>query len=185
MSSTRHNQVLGIIYEIRKRTGGSRIDRAYRVLFLNRTTFSGLIHGHPIGGPSQSSQWKIFSHYDGKQLVKEVQEAHRVLRGRTFVTCQDGAAYVHEHPTAAKYLDPPYFMRGNFSYRERMTLADHLRLADALREAKNWVLSYDDCPVIAELYSWAQCHALSALYRVNQKRKKCVTGRELVIVPMA
>ena len=76
-------------------------------------------------------------------------------------------------------------MRGDFSYRERMTLADHLRLADALRKAKNWVLSYDNCPAIAELYSWAQCHALSALYRVNQKGKKCVTGSELVIVPGA
>ena len=159
--------------------------RAYRVLFLNRTTFSGLVHGHPIGGPSQFSRFKVFHNYNGEQLVREIQEAHRILKGRIHVTCKDGAAYVREHPMAPMYLDPPYFMRGDFSYRERMRLADHLRLAEVLREAKNWVLSYDDCPAIAELYAWARCHALSALYRVNQKRRRCVTGRELVIVPGA
>ena len=62
-------------------------------------------------------------------------------------------------------------------------LFGHLRLADALREAANWVLSYDNCPVIAELYAGAPGHAISALYRVNQRKSKCLTGRELVIVP--
>ena len=176
---------IDLYYEIRDHPARTEVDRAFRVLFLNRTCFSGLIHGHPIGGPSQFSRHKIFSHYNGQQLVREIQEARDLLKGRTVVTCKDGAAYVREHLTAAKYLDPPYFTRGNYSYRQRMTLAGHVRLAEALRKAAKWVLSYDNCPAIAGLYSWAECYALSALYRVNQKAKKCVTGKELVIVPRA
>ena len=176
---------IDLYYEVRDRPARTKVDRAFRLLFLNRTCFSGLIHGHPIGGPSQSSPFKVFSHYDGKQLVREIEEAHKLLKGRRIVTCKDGAAYVRENLTAAKYLDPPYFMRGDYSYRQKMTLSDHLRLAEALRSARNWVLSYDDCPAIAAIYAWAKCYALSALYRVNQKRKKCVKGKELVIVPSA
>jgi DNA adenine methylase len=174
---------IDLYYDVRDGPARSQVDRAFRVLFLNRTCFSGLVHGYPIGGAPQFSRFKVFSHYDGKQLVREIEEAHDLLKGRTMVTRKDGAVYVRENLTAAKYLDPPYFRRGDYSYRQKMTLADHLRLAEALRQARNWVLSYDDCAAITGMYAWADCYAISALYRVNQRRKKCVTGKELVIVP--
>jgi hypothetical protein len=64
-----------------------------------------------------------------------------------------------------------------------MTLADHLRLVDALRNSSNWVLSYDRCPVISELYSWARCLVMSASYSVSGKKTKWASNEELVITP--
>jgi hypothetical protein len=64
-----------------------------------------------------------------------------------------------------------------------MTLADHLNLAETLRSARRWVLSYDDTPAVRELYAWAECRRTKALYRFHQKGTKCVRGEELVIVP--
>ena len=52
------------------------------------------------------------------------------------VTCLDGADYVRQHSTAPMYLDPPYFEKGDGLFRQRMTLAEHLRLAEALCNTK-------------------------------------------------
>ncbi len=109
--------------------------------------------------------------------------AHMLLKGRTVVTRVDGAQYVQEHPTVAKYCDPPYWVKGDVLFRQRMTLADHLRLAQSLRSAANWVLSCDRSPVIEALYNWATCHSLSAHYCVRGKKREWASGEELVIVP--
>ena len=98
------------------------------------------------------------------------------------MTSIDGAEYIRRHPGAAKYVDPPYLGRGDGLYRIQMTLADHMRLVEALRSARRWVLSYDDTPAVRELYAWAQCHKAKVLYR-NQKGAKRVRADELVVVP--
>lgn len=170
-------------YEVRAQKPTNRVGRAFRVLFLNRTCFSGLIHSAPIGGAAQLSPWKVFSLYDSNRLAKEIQEAHRLLKGRTDVTSIDGAEYAATHPAEVKYLDPPYFMRGDFHYRQRMTFTDHIRLAATLKTSTNWVLSYDNCPSINALYSWANRRPHTVLYRMTKPQGKCLYGRELLIIP--
>lgn len=172
-----------LFQEVQTHRPTSEIDMAFKLVFLNRTAFSGLWHNNPQGGWSQATPSRVFTNWTGRQLTHDIQLAHRLLKGRLAVTSMDGADYVRRHPGAAKYVDPPYFGRGAGLYRIQMGLADHLRLAEALRSARNWVLSYDDTPAVRELYIWAQCHRAKALYRFNQKATKCVRGDELVIVP--
>ena len=171
-----------LFFELRRATPKTEVDRAFRALFFSRCAFSGLLNGNPYGGNRQMSPNKVFSRYHGARLVQQIMEAHKLLTGRTVVTCVDGADYVRRHPTAPMYLDPPYFEKGDRLYRQRMSLTDHLGLADALRRASNWVLSYDRSPVIEELYAWAQCHAVGARYSVTGKKTKWATNEELVIV---
>lgn len=128
---------------------------------------------------------KVFSRYHGTRLVRQIREAHTLLVGRALVTCVDGFDYVRRHPNAPMYLDPPYFEKGDRLFRQRMTLDDHLRLSTVLRSASNWVLSYDRCPVISELYSWARCLVMSASYSVSGKKTKWASNDELVITPRA
>ena len=85
--------------------------------------------------------------------------------------------------TNPKYLDSPYFGKGDLLYRQRMTLADHLRLVDALRSASNWVLRYDRSPVIEELYRWANVHTFGVKYSVSGGKSAWANGEEMVIVP--
>jgi DNA adenine methylase len=170
-------------YQIRAQKLSSALDRAFRVIFLNRTAFSGLWHNNPIGGRMQASRFRVFTNWTGQKMVDEIWEAHRLLKGRTVVTSVDGAGYVRAHPQSPKYLDPPYFHAGAGLYRMQMTLAGHLGLAAALRNSGKWILSYDDCPGVRELYSWAQCYTVRALYRFHQKAGKCARGDELIIVP--
>ena len=51
------------------------------------------------------------------------------------------------------YLDPPYVAAGTELYSLDFTLRDHERLRDALTDSRaTWLLSYDDHPLIRELY---------------------------------
>lgn len=58
----------------------------------------------------------------------------------------------YDRETALFYLDPPYYEAEKY-YPDRFNLEDHKRLREALRRIKGkFVLSYNDCPEIRELY---------------------------------
>jgi DNA adenine methylase len=78
------------------------------------------------------------------------------------------------------YLDPPYYGCGQRLYQHSFADEDHHRLAKALTETRHlWALSYNDCPKVRALYSWAAISELETRYAVcGFKRKK-----ELLIAP--
>jgi len=174
---------IDLFYRLRHTVAKTKVERAFQALFFSRCSFSGLLHGSRLGGESQMSENKVFARFNGPRLVEQIKQAHKVLAGRTLVTCLDGARYVRRHATATMYLDPPYFQKGDKLYRQRMSLPDHLALADALRLATNWLLSYDHTPVIEALYSWARRRGVGARYSVNGKKTRWTANEELVIVP--
>ncbi|MDF2701001.1 MAG: adenine methylase, partial [Haloplasmataceae bacterium] len=82
------------------------------------------------------------------------------------------------------YLDPPYYGTENYYKEVDFTIDDHERLKKALGNIKGkFILSYNDCPEIRELYKDYKIEAI--------KRKSNLTSRysnadkefsELVIV---
>jgi len=75
------------------------------------------------------------------------------------------------------YLDPPYFDKGGVCYQHSFTQEHHERLAKKLRSTfHHWVLSYDDCPAIRDLYNWARIKVVAATYSMSRK-----TVGELII----
>lgn len=79
------------------------------------------------------------------------------------------------------YLDPPYFDKGAELYQHSFTEADHIRLMESLRRTNHrWILSYDDCREIRELYGWATIEVVKDInYSINTARTKS----ELIIYP--
>ena len=58
----------------------------------------------------------------------------------------------YDRPGAFFYLDPPYYMTEKM-YKAAFTRDDHVRLRDKLAGLQGkWLLSYNDCPEIRELY---------------------------------
>ena len=58
---------------------------------------------------------------------------------------------IRKHPDILKYLDPPY--RGTeYLYAINKHGFNHYRLAQELRESRNWICSYNDDPEIRYLY---------------------------------
>ncbi len=66
-----------------------------------------------------------------------------------------------------------------------MTDGDHERLAVVLRRVPRFVLSYDSCPEVEALYSWASIYEVETCYTVSKTRgaTKRARRREVVVVP--
>jgi DNA adenine methylase len=90
-----------------------------------------------------------------------------------------------ESCNALLYLDPPYYRKGNELYQHGFSANDHERLAMALQKTKHaWVLSYDDCYEIRQLYRWACVEPLDVNYSITAtKGGLSRTKSELLIVP--
>ncbi len=124
-------------------------------LFFNRTNFSGILNGGPIGGMKQLSEYKI----DCRTNKDEI--ACRILATSTWadnveVFFGDAIELINKRSrrkTDFVYADPPYYLQGESLYRYFYRLGDHKRLAQMLTDTDaNWLLSYDDHHVIEFLY---------------------------------
>ena len=82
---------IDFFYELRARRPASQMERAFQVIFFNRTCFSGLWRDTPQGGRMQTSRYKVFNNWTGNQLIREIREAHGLLAGRTVASSLDGA----------------------------------------------------------------------------------------------
>lgn len=59
---------------------------------------------------------------------------------------------VYDKPDALLYLDPPYYGTERY-YQIQFSTEDHIRLNRVLQSVKGkWILSYNDCEYIRELY---------------------------------
>lgn len=131
------------------------VRRAYRVLALNRTCFSGIITAGPIGGHEQTSAYGVACRYNPNAIKETVRDLRRLFRGRLTVTCKPASQVLAAVPkTAHVFVDPPYWTQGKHLYRVYMEPNEHCELAQVLLKAPfSWLATYDDVPEIRELYS--------------------------------
>ena len=79
------------------------------------------------------------------------------------------------------YCDPPYFT-SEYVYECGFTWEDHLRLHRALAEAKGkWLVSYNDCPEIRELYRDYNQFGFKRIHSMVQKYEAGKEFPELLI----
>jgi DNA adenine methylase len=137
--------------------------QALACLFLNRTSFSGILHRRagPIGGRAQRSAYGLGCRFPREELARRLR-----LVGQLADNGRIAAVYLADYEaTVAKalaeyssegafiYLDPPFFAKAATLYRKSFALEDHHRLARYLTDLNEpWLLSYDDHPVIQNLY---------------------------------
>jgi DNA adenine methylase len=156
------------------------VEKAYRAIFFNRCCFSGIATSGPMGGMKQNSEWSISSRYNAGRIKAQFQNIRQALRHRLTVSNLDFEAYLRRTPDdACMYLDPPYFLQGKNLYPVFMLKAQHERLATLLASRFNFVLSYDSCSEIDDMYVWAQTVATEAPYSINGQKKAC----EYIILP--
>jgi DNA adenine methylase len=155
--------------------GASRPSRelelATKCLFLNRTTFSGILNGRagPIGGRAQTSAYGIGCRFNLDGLVERLRYVgHLYETGRLVdVWCSDWRTTLHGVASHYKtllpdrvlaYLDPPYLSKSGKLYRRPIDVEvvdgrdldwnaglQHYKLAEYLRREMQyrWILSYD------------------------------------------
>lgn len=110
-------------------TASARFESAVKCLFLNRTTFSGILHGRagPIGGRSQKSDYEIGCRFNPDSLARRISYVgHLYETGRIVdVWCMDWRDTLDNTASAYKallpnrvvaYLDPPYLRKSATLY---------------------------------------------------------------------
>lgn len=164
----------------------SKVERAYHAIFFCKTTHNGMFTASPIGGRNQENKkWKIDCQFKPDKMAEKIHRIRSLLAGKTVVTNYSALAMVEVDMTTPVYLDPPYYVAGKKCYPTYMTQEEHEGLARLLRRRDRWVLSYDDCAQIRDLYSWATINEISTRYSMASHGEKKNWGqkKELLITP--
>lgn len=153
------------------------IDIAFKKIVIHQISYSGLgtKAGGPIGGLSQTSKYDVGCRWSSTSLCNKIDNLHKLFKG-SIISCLDFEELLDD--TYVMYLDPPYYIKGSDLYQCSFTENDHIRLAKRLMKLRNWVLSYDDCSYIRELYEWATIKQVDVNYTITSSRNK----KELIIV---
>lgn len=180
------------LYNEYKKSDGDRsilpIEAAFRKLALHQMSYSGLgaMSGGPLGGQSQgNSRYRIDCRWSRERLQKDVFELHSTLSNITDLrlTCGDYSRLFAPGKNVFMYLDPPYYQKGKDLYKYAMSPDDHFVLAKRLRATPhNWIMSYDDSPVIRGLYNWAHIEELEATYTVYTGNGNRPKNKEILII---
>lgn len=155
----------------------TRITQDYDVrraaMFLKLLRFS-----YSSGGKSYASQpfdiRKLFG------LIAELQDrmANVVVENQDFETLIKH----YDRPDAFFYADPPYFSTEDM-YEVGFGWDDHVRLKSTLKSIKGkFLLSYNDCPEIRELYEglsifdFSRTHSMAQRYEAGKEFKELLIG---------
>lgn len=150
----------------------------FATFFLNRTNRSGILQGAaPIGGYEQEREWKLNARFYRQTLLERIDWLGK-QSDRIHVSRLDGLRFLRRMANKAKpnetlyFIDPPYVAAGSRLYLNAMQSADHSALADYLcsGELNHWILTYDDCDLVRELYREAQVSKLAVRYTLQRKR---------------
>lgn len=181
-------------YEFKQQDGEASVpdvERGFRKLALHQMSVSGFgaKSGGPLGGRDQENAlYKVDCRWNPQRLMLGVATCHRILSDfrQVRITCGDFSELLKDAPPECFiYLDPPYVVKGDQLYKHSMTEADHRRLAKCLERANcSWALSYDDAPLVRELYRWADIREVHITYtNATHAKGSRPKNREVVITP--
>ena len=160
----------------------SRLEKAFRLLFLNRTNFSGIISAKPIGGieNQDTATYQIDCRWNSDLLIRRIRNISELLNNVRITTKNYSQVINAKGDQVLLFLDPPYYQKGEMLYDEYMTPRQHKYLAKLLKETEHkFLLTIDNCEKIRKLYSWANIKNEEWKYTINSDKNKI--GKELFI----
>ncbi|CCV63769.1 DNA-methyltransferase [Alteracholeplasma palmae J233] len=151
------------------------LTKGFSAFFLNRTNRSGIITAGPIGGYQQLGNYKIDCRFNKDKLIENI----RTIADRKediHVYNLDGVEFLqqidNQENNALIYLDPPYVEQGKALYKNAFDEQAHRALASSVGELQNkWFVTYDDNPLIVELYNGFGINRFEIGYTVEKKRR--------------
>lgn len=145
------------------------LDTAFMKIALHQMSFSGLGEksGGPIGGQNQSSKYAINCRYNPERIANDISKISKLMQNVTVLNLN----YEKVLLEGTLYIDPPYYEVGHTLYQTSMTEDEHVKLHSLLVQKDNWLLSYDNCEFVKNLYSDCKIRTIEDLhYSINSKR---------------
>ncbi|MCK9607819.1 MAG: DNA adenine methylase [Methylomonas sp.] len=148
---------------------------AAKYFIINRASFSGSTF---CGGYSAQAA-------KGRLNAAAIDAIRRVNLAGIEFSCANGVDFLAAHPQTEHsfvFADPPYYLQKQYLYGKDGDLHssfDHAQFAAALQKRNDWILCYNDCQSIRDLYSTHQIFEVSWSYGMNKDKK----SSEIIIVP--
>lgn len=174
-------------YQMRKQNTGTTVEKAARLIYLNKTCFNGLYRENSKGEfnvPIGKYKNPTICNAEGLRSVSLSLQSAK-LEIRPFDAVLD---YANEQDFV--YFDPPYYPlspTSNFTAYSSCCFNenDQIRLKNTFAELSvrgvKVMLSNSDCPFIRELYKEFNIHEISAARAINSNAKKRGKITELLI----
>jgi DNA adenine methylase len=182
-------------FEFKEQDGDTTVDpllAGFRKLAIHQMSVSGfgVMSGTCLGGRNQeNAQYPVDCRWNPIRLVEHINNRHRQMKrfgSLLKITCKDFSAVLAGCPKRCfVYMDPPYVEKGEMLYKHGMDETEHRRLADSIKRLKcQWMLSYDDHPLVRELYAGSEIKELAVTYS-NATNAKGVRPKncEILIQP--
>ncbi|WP_140484973.1 DNA adenine methylase [Flavobacterium sp. GSA192] len=174
-----------ILQDEKLRNSLSDIEIGFTTFFLNRCNRSGIIKAGVIGGNAQTGEWKMDARFNKSDLISKIEKIS-YYKDRIKIYNQDAVTFlktiektISDKENLLLYLDPPYVEQGEGLYNVFYRKDDHLKLSKFLQKKStcNWLVSYDDNPLIHKIYKEVRKN----IFEFNYFANKTKVGRELVI----
>lgn len=129
---------------------------AYKCLYLNRTSFNGILHqAGPIGGWEQK-QRTVGVRFNQVKLIRRLNALWDLRESVADCTNETWQSVFNRYQGTNSfiYLDPPYFHRAEQLYKHLFDCTLHEEMRDILVAERDtpWLLSYDDAFEVRQLY---------------------------------
>ncbi len=152
--------------QLKRQRHTDRRTRALACLFLNRTSFSGILarSAGPIGGRKQTSVYELACRFPRATLIRRIRQAERLRKKVQFVwnlpwrTTMGRVRQMTNSGTmpqsAFYYFDPPFIHKAPRLYNVWFAPEEHCAFRNyVVRLADPWIVSYDAAPEALELYA--------------------------------
>ena len=151
------------------------LEVGFAFFFINRTSRSGVANGGVIGGLAQQGTYKVNARYN-KTVLRNKLLFLQANSDLISVRHVDGVSLVRDSTKEKNtffFIDPPYVQKGRSLYLNALQKSDHELLASVLHESRNanWLLTYDDDPLIRGLYKSEFCGVYQLDYSVHRRRR--------------
>ena len=154
----------------------------FAAFFMNRVNRSGILAAGPIGGFNQTGNWGMDARFNREALCQLIQTI-ATFKDRISLTKLDALDFIKRVVSKMSrrslvYFDPPYVVKGKRLYENSYSAEDHTLIAAAIRQLDrpNWIVSYDDVPLINDLYAGFR----SFYYQINYSANFRSSGGEVM-----
>lgn len=182
-------------FEFKEQDGDTSTDpllAGFKKLAIHQMSVSGfgVMSGTCLGGRNQeNSQYPVGCRWNPIRLAEHINNRHKQMNrfGPLLkITCKDFSALLNNAPKRCfVYLDPPYVEKGEMLYKHGMDETEHQRLRDGVSQLRcPWMLSYDEHPLVRDLYKNCEISELAVTYSnaTNAKGSR-PKNKEILILP--
>jgi len=166
--------------EFMTKHNGNEFERAVRFFVLNRITFSGVVDS---AGYSQQAFENRFT----DSAIEKLKSASAIIKDFEITHGNYEKLLFKDGNGVFIFLDPPYYNTTKsklYGKNGDLHLSfDHKKFAINMKQCTHlWLITYDNCTEIRELFSFAYIYPWEHQYGMNNyKQKTAKKGRELFI----